>query len=58
MGTNTLDTARFSEFQTTGPGASPSALARAAQAKQLSTAEAANCTLSKIFGAWMPSYSK
>ncbi len=59
MGSNTLDTARFSEFQTTGPGASASALAaRASQSKQLTTQDAANYTLTKIFGAWVPSYSK
>jgi pectin methylesterase-like acyl-CoA thioesterase len=59
MGTNTLDTARFSEFQTTGAGATASAIAaRASQSKQLSTQEAASYTLAKIFGAWVPSYSK
>jgi pectin methylesterase-like acyl-CoA thioesterase len=59
MGTNTLDTARFSEYKTTGPGASASAIAaRASQSKQLSDQEAANYTLAKIFGAWVPSFSK
>ncbi|HEX2877323.1 MAG TPA: pectinesterase family protein [Polyangiaceae bacterium] len=59
MGENTLDTARFSEYQTTGDGATPSAIsARAPQSKQLSAAEAGNYTLAKIFGNWVPSYSK
>jgi pectin methylesterase-like acyl-CoA thioesterase len=59
MGENTLDTARFSEYQTTGDGATASAIsARAPQSKQLSTAEAGNYTLAKIFGSWVPSYSK
>ncbi len=59
MGTNTLDTARFSEYQTSGAGATASALAaRASQSKQLSASEAANYTLAKIFGTWVPSYSK
>jgi pectin methylesterase-like acyl-CoA thioesterase len=59
MGTNTLDTARFSEYKTTGAGATASAIsARASQSKQLSEQEAANYTLTKIFGAWVPSFSK
>lgn len=56
MGTNTLDTARFSEYKTTGPGANTGS--RASQSKQLSDAQAANYTLSTIFGAWVPSFSK
>jgi pectin methylesterase-like acyl-CoA thioesterase len=32
--------------------------ARASQSKQLSEQEAANYTLTKIFGAWVPSFSK
>lgn len=59
MGENTLDTARFSEYQTTGDGATAGAIqARASQSKQLSAAEAGNYTLAKIFGTWVPSYSK
>ena len=59
MGENTLDTARFSEYQTTGDGATASAIsARASQSKQLSAAEAGNYTLAKILGNWVPSYSK
>lgn len=59
MGSNTLDTARFSEYKTTGPGASASAIAaRASQSKQLTDQEAANYTLPKIFGSWVPSFSK
>jgi len=56
MGTNTLDTARFSEYKSTGAGANPGA--RAPQGKQLTEQQAANYTLSAIFGAWVPSYSK
>ncbi|HEY5376247.1 MAG TPA: pectinesterase family protein [Polyangiaceae bacterium] len=59
MGTNTLTTARFSEYKTTGAGASASAIAaRAAQAKQLSDQQAANYTLDKILETWLPSFSK
>jgi len=56
MGTNTLDTARFSEYKTTGPGATISS--RASQAKQLSDQQSASYTLPAIFGAWLPSFSK
>lgn len=56
MSENTLDTARFSEYLTTGPGANTSA--RAPQSKQLTTAQAATYTISNIFGSWTPSYSK
>jgi pectinesterase len=56
MGENTLDTARFSEYLTTGAGANPSA--RAPQSKQLTAAQAATYTVGNIFGAWTPSYSK
>lgn len=56
MGTNTLDTARFSEYKSTGPGAN--AGARASQGKQLTDQQAANYTLATIFGAWVPSFSK
>ena len=56
MGENILDTARFSEYQSTGAGANPSA--RAKQSKQLSESEAAKYTISNIFGSWTPSYSK
>lgn len=56
MSENTLDTARFSEYLTTGAGANTSA--RAPQSKQLTTAQAATYTISNIFGAWTPSYSK
>lgn len=56
MSENTLDTARFSEYLTTGAGANPSA--RAPQSKQLSAAQAATYTISNIFGTWIPSYSK
>lgn len=56
MSENTLDTARFSEYLTTGAGANPSA--RAPQSKQLTAAQAATYTISNIFGSWTPSYSK
>jgi pectinesterase len=56
MGGNTLDTARFAEYETTGPGASPST--RAPQSKQLSDAEAAAYTVENIFGTWKPSFSR
>jgi pectin methylesterase-like acyl-CoA thioesterase len=56
MGTNTLDTARFSEYKTTGPGAKPGS--RAPQSKQLTDQQAANYTLTTIFGGWVPSFSK
>ena len=56
MSSNTLDTARFSEYQTTGAGANPSA--RAPQASQLSSSQAAAYTVSNIFGSWAPSFSK
>ena len=56
MSENTLDTARFSEYLTTGAGANPSA--RASQSKQLTAAQAATYTISNIFGSWTPSYSK
>lgn len=56
MSENTLDTARFSEYLTTGAGANTSA--RASQSKQLSASQAATYTISNIFGSWTPSYSK
>jgi pectinesterase len=56
MGTNTLDTARFSEYKTSGPGAKPGS--RAPQSKQLTDQQAANYTLTTIFGGWVPSFSK
>jgi pectin methylesterase-like acyl-CoA thioesterase len=56
MGDNTLDTARFSEYQTTGPGANPEA--RASRSSQLSDAQAATYTVANIFGSWTPSFSE
>jgi pectinesterase len=56
MGENTLDTARFSEYQTSGPGANPGA--RAPQSQQLSDTEAAAFTVANIFGSWTPSFSQ
>ncbi|WP_062059669.1 pectinesterase family protein [Cellvibrio sp. OA-2007] len=56
MSENTLDTARFSEYLTTGAGANTSA--RAPQSKQLTATQAATYTIGNIFGSWQPSYSK
>jgi len=56
MGTNMLDTARFAEYKTSGPGAKPGS--RAAQSKQLTDQQAASYTLDKIFGSWVPSFSR
>ena len=56
MSENILDTARFSEYQTTGSGANPSA--RAYQSKQLTASEAATYNIGNIFGSWTPSFSK
>jgi|GEM_PF-847756 len=56
MSDNILDTARFSEYQTTGSGANPSA--RAYQSRQLTASEAATYTVGNIFGSWTPSFSK
>ncbi|RYY03287.1 MAG: carbohydrate-binding protein [Gammaproteobacteria bacterium] len=56
MSENVLETARFSEYLTTGAGANPSA--RATQSKQLTASQAANYTISNIFSSWTPSFSK
>ncbi|RYY76179.1 MAG: carbohydrate-binding protein [Gammaproteobacteria bacterium] len=56
MSENILDTARFSEYQTTGAGANPSA--RAYQSTQLTASQAATYTIANIFGSWTPSFSK
>lgn len=56
MSENVLETARFSEYQTTGAGANPGA--RAPQSRQLTAAQAATYTINNIFGSWTPSYSK
>ena len=45
-------TARFSEYNSSGPGANASA--RVVWSKQLTEAQAANFTLQKIFGTWNP----
>ncbi|MBB3063519.1 pectate lyase [Microbulbifer rhizosphaerae] len=55
MGSNTLDTARFAEYENTGPGADTSQ--RVPQSRQLSFSEAANYTVENIFDSWVPSYS-
>lgn len=54
MSGNQPENARFHEYQSTGPGAKPTSHA----SYQLSDAEAANYTLDKILGGWVPSYSK
>ena len=46
--------ARFREYQSTGPGANPSAHS----SYQMDANEAANYTLANIFGSWTPSYSQ
>lgn len=56
MGDNTLDTARFSEHETTGAGASTGS--RAPQSKQLTDQQAASYTLDNVLKGWIPSYSK
>ncbi len=56
MGSNTLDTARFAEFQTTGAGAKVAQ--RVAQSNQLTSQEAAAYTVDNIFGSWTPSFSE
>jgi pectinesterase len=56
MGENTLDTARFAEYQTSGAGAKPNQ--RATQSSQLSAGEAAAYTVDNIFGSWTPTFSQ
>lgn len=56
MSENTLDTARFSEYATTGPGASPST--RAPQSKQLDAAAAAAYTVENVLRPWTPTFSR
>ncbi len=56
MGENTLATARFEEYQTTGAGSHPTQ--RAAQSKQLTSNEAAAYTVDNILGSWTPTFSQ
>ncbi|HSC89653.1 MAG TPA: pectinesterase family protein [Polyangiaceae bacterium] len=56
MGENTLATARFAEFQTTGAGAKPAS--RVAESKQLTAGEAAAYTVENILDPWVPSFSR
>ena len=56
MSENTLDTARFAEYQNTGTGAGTSQ--RASQSRQLGASEAALYTVDNIFGSWTPSFSQ
>jgi len=53
MGSNSLSTARFYEYKSSGPGANPSARS----SRQLSDNQAADFTIDKIFGNWTPSFS-
>jgi pectin methylesterase-like acyl-CoA thioesterase len=54
MSGNQPENARFHEYQSTGPGANPSAHA----SYQLSDGEAADFTLEKVLGGWAPSYAE
>ncbi len=56
MSDNVLATARFSEFETMGPGANPGA--RAPESRQLSADEAAVYTADQLFEDWVPSFSR
>ncbi len=56
MGENTLDTARFSEYETTGAGASGAT--RAPSSRHLGDAEAATYTVEAILAPWIPSLSR
>ncbi|WP_437574261.1 pectinesterase family protein [Sorangium sp. So ce887] len=55
MSENTLATARFAEYMTTGPGAKPSERAR--ESKQLSAAEAASYTVENMLAPWKPTFA-
>jgi pectinesterase len=54
MSGNSPQNARFHEYQSTGSGAN----AAARPSYQLSASDAANYTVSKIFGSWTPTYSQ
>ncbi|ACR11667.1 pectinesterase [Teredinibacter turnerae T7901] len=56
MGSNTLDTSRFSEYQNTGPGSATSQ--RAPQSNQLSASQASQYTVDNILSPWIPSFSQ
>lgn len=56
MSGNQPGNARFAEYQTTGPGASPGT--RVAGSRQLSDAEAAQYTVENVLGGWTPSFSQ
>jgi pectin methylesterase-like acyl-CoA thioesterase len=55
MGENTLSTARFAEFESSGQGAAPGA--RAMESTQLTPSEAAEYTVDEILSPWVPSFS-
>ncbi|AUX29592.1 pectinesterase [Sorangium cellulosum] len=55
MGDNTLATARFAEYMTTGPGAKPSE--RAPESRQLGAAEAARYTVEGMLAPWRPTFA-
>jgi pectinesterase len=54
MSGNQPENARFGEYESTGPGANPSAHS----GYQLSASEAADYTLSNVLDGWVPSYSQ
>ncbi len=56
MGQNTLATARFSEHETSGPGAKPAK--RAPESKQLTDGEAAAYTVENILAPWQPTFAE
>lgn len=56
MSDNTLAQTRFSEYKSTGAGASTSSTTRSS--RQLSDAQAANYTVAKVLGSWKPGYSE
>lgn len=56
MSGNAVSGARFAEYKSTGPGANPSQ--RAKGSVELTDAQAAQYTLSNIFGGWVPTFSQ
>jgi pectinesterase len=56
MSDHTLAQTRFSEYKSTGAGASTSSSTRSS--RQLSDAQAANYTVAKVLGSWTPGYSQ
>ena len=56
MSDNTLAQTRFSEYKSTGAGASTSSSTRSS--RQLSDSQAANYTVAKVLSPWTPGYSQ